>query len=142
MKSDVTKTSPALTEPEWDILLHTVGLDRAKTPYRNAYITATGGDTEARVKPLLTLGYLQQRPYPLRAGHTLWQATELGLHMARWQAEQRAQSREALRCAQAHAELAAWAPPVAHEPAPAPAPEVPTFSDFAAQALAACRRPA
>lgn len=140
MKSDVTKPNADMNDQAWDILLHTVGLDRAKTPYRNAYITADGSDTEAQVKPLLTLGYLQQRPYPLRAGHTLWQATELGLHMARWQAEQRAQSREAMRCAQAHAELSAWVPPVAHEPAPAP--EVPTFSDFAAHALAACRRPA
>lgn len=78
-----------LTPRHMDILLHTVGLDLSKVPYRNAYVTARGSESDQEVQALVHAGLMDSRPYPLRDHHGLYQVTPAGLALARHEAGRR-----------------------------------------------------
>jgi hypothetical protein len=104
-----------ITPRHLDILLKTVGLDRANTPYRNARVVAKGHEAEAELAPLVAIGYLAGHEYALREHHMLYQATPLGISMARFEAQRRKDRVEAQREAERAAQSAQATQAVAAE---------------------------
>lgn len=65
------------------ILLETVGLDRSRTPYRNAFICVRGSTDDVEAGGLVSAGLMDREPYPFRPANWLYQVTSKGLDEAR-----------------------------------------------------------
>lgn len=67
-----------LTTEQLDILLHTTGLDRSETSYRNHFVTDEGCDDYNMLLDLVTSGHMVMRLDPFGTKSKVFSATQLG----------------------------------------------------------------